>query len=279
MLVQVEHTTRLHYTAPVLEAVVEVRLGPLSDDAQRVRRFELAVRPTASARSYRDGFGNTTHLVTVLRSHEALELTATTEVETLLADPFQPPQRQPEPLPPDERASALGATTLIPEVDELRLLAAPFHPDGPERGFDAAYQLMRLVYEQFRYRQHVTTVSSTVADVLSGREGVCQDLAHVLIGLCRSVGLPARYVSGYVVPRITGGIAPRGAGASHAWADVYTASHGWRGFDPTNNLLANDHYVKVASGRDYRDAAPTRGTYRGRAQESLSVAVSTAIQV
>ncbi|MBV9358671.1 MAG: transglutaminase family protein, partial [Chloroflexi bacterium] len=91
MLVQVTHTTSLDYTAPVSEAVMEVRLGPLSDDMQRVRRFDLLVRPKASARRYQDGFGNATHLITVLKPHDVLELIATTEVETLLADPFQPP--------------------------------------------------------------------------------------------------------------------------------------------------------------------------------------------
>jgi len=279
MLVQVTHTTSLDYTAPVSEAVMEVRLGPLSDDMQRVRRFDLLVRPKASARRYQDGFGNATHLITVLKPHDVLELIATTEVETLLADPFQPPERPPEALAPDELATALGETTLIPAIDELRFLATPFRPDTPDGAFEAAHQLTRLVYEQFRYRQHVTTVSSTVADVLRGREGVCQDLAHVLIGLCRSLALPARYVSGYVLPRVVGGPAPRGAGASHAWAEVYTPTHGWRGFDPTNNLLANDDYVKIAVGRDYHDAAPTRGTYRGRAEETLSVSVSTTVEV
>ncbi len=134
--------------------------------------------------------------MTVLTTHDVLELIATTEVETLLADPFEPPERQPEALAPDELATALGETTLIPAIDELRFLATPFRPAGPDGAFETAHRLTGLVHEQFGYRQHVTTVSSTVADVLRGREGVCQDLAHVLIGLCRSLGLPARYVSG-----------------------------------------------------------------------------------
>jgi transglutaminase-like putative cysteine protease len=284
VLIHVVHTTRLTYSAAVAEAVMDVRLGPLSDDHQRVRRFNLVVRPAGSARRYPDGFANATHLVTMVKPHELLELTASTEVETLLADPFQMPERPPAPLAPDERAAALGATALIPLVDELRELAAPFAPSGPDGTFDAAHAMTGLVFEHFRYRQHVTTVSSTVVDVIRGREGVCQDLAHVLIGLCRSLRLPARYVSGYVVPHGAGDGAyvrttpRRGAGASHAWAEVYTPSHGWRGFDPTNNLLANDRYVKVGVGRDYRDVAPTRGTYRGRAEETLSVSVTTSVQ-
>jgi transglutaminase-like putative cysteine protease len=300
VLIEVVHTTRLDYSAEVVEAVVDTRLGPLSDDDQRVQRFDLQVRPAGSTRRYRDGFGNAGHLVTLVKPHAYLEITSTTEVETLLADPFQPPAYCPplaEALSPADLAAALAPTSLIPLVDELAEMAAPFRPAGPDGAFEAVQGLTRLVYEGFAYRQYVTTVASTVLDVLRGRQGVCQDLAHLLIGLCRSLGMPARYVSGYVVPggqvqasssgsgrqyqsqrqtRADGRAAPRrGAGASHAWAEVHTPSHGWRGFDPTNNLVANDSYVKVAIGRDYRDVAPTRGTYRGVAVEQLSVSVAT----
>jgi transglutaminase-like putative cysteine protease len=156
---------------------------------------------------------------------------------------------------------------------QLADIAAPFQTDD---GFEAAAQLMNYVNQNFEYRQNVTDVSTTVLEVLAHRGGVCQDLAHVLIGLCRALDLPARYVSGYTVS--DGGRGPRrGGGASHAWAEVYTDGYGWRGFDPTNNLLANDRYVKLATGRDYSDVAPTRGTYRGSADERLTVSVVTRV--
>src|SRR5581483_10775151 len=117
----------------------------------------------------------------------------------------------------------------------------------------------------------VTDVTTSVSDVLEGRRGVCQDFAHVLIGLCRALGLPARYVSGYILTGDQSSDPTRGSDASHAWAEVFTQSHGWRGFDATNNLVVNDRYVKIAIGRDYHDIPPTRGTYHGAQPGKLSV--------
>ena len=156
---------------------------------------------------------------------------------------------------------------------------------------------MGLVYREFQYEQHVTSVATTVPEVLKGRTGVCQDFAHVMIGLCRAIGVPARYVSGYIVPASSarpqqsqtmgtmsqfqtfgGALSPsRGAGASHAWIEAFTPTHGWRGFDPTNNLLASTYHVKMGIGRDYNDVPPTRGTFRGIAEEKLAVEVETRI--
>ena len=118
-----------------------------------------------------------------------------------------------------------------------------------------------------------TSTTTTVAEVLDGRAGVCQDFAHVLIGLCRSVGLPARYVSGYV---LVGNGDPDSihVSASHAWAEVYSPTHGWRGFDPANNIVASEQHVKMAIGRDYGDVPPTHGTFRGLAETTLDVEVS-----
>ena len=136
---------------------------------------------------------------------------------------------------------------------------------------------MHLVHERFEYVPEVTGVGTTVPEVLAHGTGVCQDFAHVLIALCRAAGIPARYVSGYTV-RDTASDAPtRGAGASHAWVEAFTPTHGWRGFDPTNDLVASEHHVKMAVGRDYRDVPPTQGTYRGLAEETLGIEVVTRI--
>jgi transglutaminase-like putative cysteine protease len=115
-----------------------------------------------------------------------------------------------------------------------------------------------------------------VAQIVKDRQGVCQDFAHLLIGLCRAIDIPARYTSGYIVVNgNTESSAPtRGSDASHAWVEAFTPTHGWRGFDPTNNLVANDRYVKIAIGRDYHDVPPTRGTYQGGGTERLTVAVT-----
>jgi transglutaminase-like putative cysteine protease len=133
------------------------------------------------------------------------------------------------------------------------------------------------IHRDFTYQSGVTDVTTSIEEIVAGRRGVCQDFTHLLLGMCRALGIPARYASGYIVERShSEANAPsRGAGASHAWVEAFTPTHGWRGFDPTNNLVANEHYVKIAIGRDYSDVPPTRGTYHGGPSESLSVAVTT----
>lgn len=277
MKVAFTHRTRLEYDAEVMESVMDVRLGPCIDEYQRWEHFELRIEPAASVRGYDDGFGNSAHLVTIAKPHRFIELVASGEVVTLLGDPFLPISGSVTPLSPGELADYLGLSRLIPRDERIEELAAPHRPKTPEDAFEAVQQLMHLVYDSFTYKVDVTTAATTVTDMLDSRIGVCQDFAHVLIGLCRAVGIPARYVSGYIVTPDGSADAEapqRGAGASHAWAEAFTVTHGWRGFDPTNNLLASEHHVKIALGRDYRDTAPTQGTFRGTAEEKLSVEVT-----
>jgi transglutaminase-like putative cysteine protease len=281
--VDVTHTTRLEYTADVVEGVTQARMGPHSDSHQHCQRFELRATPSATVNQYLDGFGNPTHLITVAAPHRYMEIVARSNVETLLGDPFQTPEMPPRPLTAAERADYVDPSNLVPSNPELDFLAAPFEPRTKEHTFEAVQALMELVYQQFEYASQVTTVATTVPEVLAHRRGVCQDFAHVLIGLCRSIGIAARYVSGYIVadPRksvLKTASAPRGSEASHAWVEAFTDTHGWRGFDPTNNLVASEYHIKMAIGRDYRDVAPTRGTYRGQAAEQLHVQVQTQIE-
>jgi transglutaminase-like putative cysteine protease len=270
MRVSIAHCTRLDYGDDVIEGVMDVRLGPLSDDHQRWLTFELNAAPNASVGRYADGFGNAAHLVTLRRPHRFLEVVSRGEVETLLDDPFALPLRPPAPLSTAERVEYLLPSALVPADPRLAELAAPFRSDGV---FESVQELMTLVYREFSYEKRVTDVTTSVCDVLDDRRGVCQDFAHVLIGLCRAIEVPVRYVSGYII----GGSESegrRGADASHAWVEAYTPTHGWRGFDPTNNLVASTQHVKMAIGRDYRDVGPTRGAYRGATEERLSVVVT-----
>ncbi|MDQ2912512.1 MAG: transglutaminase family protein [Chloroflexota bacterium] len=275
MKVRVEHTTRFEYAADVVESVIDVRLGPRSDEHQRWGRFDIRVDPAGSVRRYGDGFGNTGFLVTLARAHRHLDLRTAGEIETLLADPFALPAQLPDPLGPSALADFLDPSPLVPLVPGLGALAGPHRPTSGEDTFAAVQRLMHLVNERLEYVPGVTTVETTVVEVLGEPRGVCQDFAHLLIGLCRSVAIPARYVSGYTVADASG--PARGAGASHAWVEAFTPTHGWRGFDPTNDLVASGYHVKVAIGRDYGDVPPHQGTYRGQAEELLSVKVATAV--
>jgi transglutaminase-like putative cysteine protease len=207
-----------------------------------------------------------------------VEIVARSQVETLLLDPFRLPEVPIRPLTGTETSDYLGPSALVPADAELSFLAAQFRPSSPDDAFTAVQSMMEMVYSKFEYVPEVTTVSTTVSELLAHPRGVCQDFAHVLIGLCRATGIAARYVSGYIVADTRRARETRGVAASHAWVEAFTPTYGWRGFDPTNNLVASEYHVKMAIGRDYADVAPTRGTYRGQATEGLSVAVQTHIE-
>jgi transglutaminase-like putative cysteine protease len=274
MRVLVNHLTRLDFVDEVSESVMDTHLGPRDDPDQRVRRFQVRLQPGGHVRRYEDGFGNVAHLVTSMRPHTFLQLSVESEVETHLTDPFALPSRAPDPLGPIELADGLDPSPLIPRFQVIEDMAAPFRSAAT---FETVRGMMEMIYRDFSYKPGVTDVTTSVEQVVEGRHGVCQDFAHLLIGLCRAIEIPARYVSGYIVTagHTESQTPSRGADASHAWVEVFTPTHGWRGFDPTNNLVVNDHYVKVAIGRDYHDVPPTRGTYHGGATEHLIVDVST----
>jgi transglutaminase-like putative cysteine protease len=271
--ISVIHTTRLEYSEDVVEGVTEARLGPRSDVDQHWLQFDLRTAPAAAINQYVDGFGNTTNLITLAAPHRHLEIVAQSTVDTLLDDPFQIPSAPVAELTAPDHADYLGASPLVAINEDLEFLAARFKPCAPADTFASVQALTEFIYREFEYASQVTTVTTTVSEVLSHRRGVCQDFAHVLLGMCRAIGVAARYVSGYIVVDPTR--ATRGTEASHAWVEAFTPTHGWRGFDPTNNLVASEHHIKMAIGRDYRDVAPTRGTFRGRAAEALSVRVQT----
>jgi transglutaminase-like putative cysteine protease len=276
MRIAVSHLTRLDFGHEVMESVMDTHLGPRDDADQHVDRFALRLEPAGHVKTYRDGFANAAHLVTHTRPHMFLQVTAESEVRTQLADPFELPKRSPMPLDPMELADGLDPSPLVPRLPALAEMAAPFRPADAVDSFEAVRKMTELIYHDFEYRQGVTDVHTSVAQILDNRQGVCQDFAHLLIGLCRAIDVPARYASGYIVVNgATEADAPtRGSDASHAWVEAFTPTHGWRGFDPTNNLVANDRYVKIAIGRDYKDVPPTRGTYQGGGTERLTVAVT-----
>jgi transglutaminase-like putative cysteine protease len=142
---------------------------------------------------------------------------------------------------------------------------------GVADAWQAALAIMEQMHRGFRYLPNSTHVNTRTADVLLSRTGVCQDFAHVMVGLCRSLKIPARYVSGYLY----NGPADQllGAQASHAWAEIYLPGHGWCGLDPTNNRIIDGHYVKLSVGRDFADVSPLRGTYVGVSSHTMAVDV------
>lgn len=261
MILEVVHSTQLSYEQAVAETVMEVRLQPQDSPSQVVRQFSLTVTPKMEIRSYRDGFGNQVHYFNHVAPHDRLEVTGRSVVETI------GPARAEEGGFPED---FLYFRAPVLDVPGIRRIAA----ESGEGDLESRLAAVALrINREFDYVPETTDVFTAVDEVLRIRRGVCQDFAHLFVAICRAMGVPARYVSGY----IHSGVGRVGAGASHAWAEAYVPGKGWLGYDPTNPTRAGENHVRVAVGRDYMDASPTRGTYLGVAVETMKVTVSTRV--
>ena len=258
-----------------------VHLQPRSDTAQYCTRFELTVSPRARVFSYADRFGNDVQHFAVLPEHDTLEIVARSQVVTARGKAHAPvPVRRAE---VDADPALLDMWDFLhesryvrygPELEALAASAgAPRPDDDLAEWFRAA---SKTIHDAFTYESGTTSVRTTVEESIALRRGVCQDYAHVLIALCRHAGIAARYVSGYI--HSGGGGDTLGAEASHAWAEAYLGPRGWVGIDPTNDTWIGDHFVRVATGRDYRDVSPVRGVYVGASSSTLSVDVAVEAQ-
>jgi transglutaminase-like putative cysteine protease len=271
----IAHETTYFYDAPVNESYTVVHLQPRSDPQQFCTRYDLRLTPHAKVHRYTDRFGNDVQHFAILPAHRALSVTAHSSVVTLL------PSDPPEPL--EATRALLDADPMVDEFYDFVHESAyvQFTPelaeflwelDGPGQQIGAwCTRVSRRIHESFTYDKDATTVRTTVREALLARAGVCQDYAHVMCAVLRSAAIPARYVSGYI---FNGNSNVLGAEASHAWVEAYLPPYGWVGFDPTNNLMINEHFVKIAIGRDYRDVSPVRGVYRGTGQSEMSVNVA-----
>ena len=278
------HVTDFVYDGPVSESYNEVRLRPIHDEAQSCLSFRLTTGPASPAFSYRDALGNWVHQVNILPVHNRLRVQAESVVLThhvplissfMLLSELE--ARQEELL--EEFYDMLAASKFVPHLAELAPLIqeAEQRCDGTVAGF--AQTASDLIHERFEYVKGATHVNSSIADSLQLGAGVCQDFAHLLLGVARKRGIPARYVSGYLVAH--GEVNPDaklqeviGGQASHAWAEVYIPDTGWMPLDPTLGKPVGMRHVRVAYGRDYADVAPVRGVYKGHAGQRLSVDVS-----
>jgi len=265
MKLEITHSTRYRYTGPIAETVMEVRLRPMDGNGQRCIDFNLEVSHGVTSRTYVDGFGNHVHYFNLVRPHAGLSVISRSTVATGLG----PDQEQGEELVHD----FLRFRSPVKDVDGIREMArrhAIADLDSPDAVEGALDELTLSISREFTYDRTVTNVYSAVDDVLSLRAGVCQDFAHLFIAVAREMGVPARYVSGYIHSP-----GERTATASHAWAEAWVAQRGWIGFDATHPIRTTPHHVRLAVGRDYTDAAPTRGVYVGSATGTMSISVKT----
>jgi transglutaminase-like putative cysteine protease len=282
---KIRHSTCYEYESPVLHAHHLAHLRPRSTGNQDVLLSEIDVRPSArSATRKRDYFGNECELIEVLAAHECLEVVAHSMVAVRAAElDGLDPKRTP---PWEDVASRLRSdlrlvrdrefcfdSPLVRTHPMLIDYAARVFAEGRSIG-DAVLELNHRIFKDFKYDPSSTDISTPLGQVMRERRGVCQDFAHVAIGCLRSVGLAARYVSGYLETTPPEG-KPRlvGADASHAWVSVLIPELGWLDFDPTNDILPGERHVTVGWGRDFSDVSPLQGVVLGGGRHTLSVGV------
>jgi transglutaminase-like putative cysteine protease len=270
MLLRILHETKLTYSEPVTETVFEVRMAPPSDDHQTNLGYRLRIVPGAPVTIYRDGFGNRVDLFNILAAYSELIIRATSIVRThrgpgpesrLAGLEWDADRSRLEAL---ESLEYLESSPLVQPSPELNAFLGGL-PRPAGRLLDLINQLTASVQSHLVYEKKVTTARTPVGEALRLGRGVCQDFAHLFLAACRGIGLPARYVSGY--------IHQPGEVATHAWCQVLAGASGWVDVDPTRRSFVGDDYVTIAVGRDYSDVSPNRGVWKGRADETIAVAV------
>lgn len=274
----IRHLTRFRYSQTISESIMETRMHPRSDSSQHCLSFTLSVSPRCRVFTYRDHLGNNVHHFDIPGDHKQLVIVAESVVELQLQAEI------PAFLAP-EAWDALDALTeagdywemLLPsrfveETDAVRQLASKLNVVRHDDPLMLVHELNQRLFEYFEYVPQSTRVDSPIDEAIMNAKGVCQDFAHTMIALLRSVRIPSRYVSGYLYrgrddhDRST-------PDASHAWVEVLMPHLGWVGFDPTNNLVVRHRHIRTAIGRDYADVPPTHGIFRGTTGSELYVAV------
>jgi transglutaminase-like putative cysteine protease len=271
MLLRILHTTRFEYQMPAYDSHNEARMKPLEGAHQRCLEFELKITPYASAFEYDDYYGNRVHSFSIHERHPALIVAAKSLVECM------PVSRRPaaismpfgEYLVEDHARNRieydfLNASRHVPFSEPMRKFFWLARPDPGEDVIAYANRVVAYVRDQFVYEPGMTRVHSTADEILTVGGGVCQDFAHLTIGVMRLAGVPARYVSGYLAPAAKASVESVGAQASHAWLEAQLPGLGWTGFDPTNGCMVDERHIRVAVGRDYSDVPPLRGVYRSQ---------------
>jgi len=276
---KIHHITRYVYDRPVKESVNEIRIFPYSAPVQEVLQNELNITGQPDLHYFHDYWQNKAAVFTLASPHPELVIESrllvriNSSLDTYLN--FNS-----------------GRDSLIQEVNQnLQLLELT---KADPIGFPADIELIlqqivqpwksiaaivqdcsHYIFQHFQYIKGITNIETTVDEILQHRAGVCQDFAHVMLQILRSLGIPSRYVSGYICPNKNG---MRGEGATHAWVEAWIPGYGWAGIDPTNNVWVTNTHVKLAVGRNFSDCSPVKGTFKGLARQTLFVHVTVSYE-
>ena len=278
MDLKVYHRTEYRYSAPASDSLNEFKLSPQDSKSQRCASAVVSVFPTARPIHFVDLYGNHGHHVEIPGAHDRLIVEARLRVQTA-------PSLRVEDFPygtgMDSLKGLVGREDCHPflqnspyvEVSPSVWREAVDIMDESTDVFQTCYAIMEHIFNHFEYTPGATVVSTHGNEVIKGKVGVCQDFAHAMLTFCRSLRIPARYVSGYFFDA-TRDHSLRGSEATHAWVEIFVEGFGWIGLDPTNNKVVDNSYIVLAVGRDYSDVAPISGTYFGGGTSTLIVQVA-----
>lgn len=278
MYYAITHLTIYNYSEPINDSVMEVRMQPRSDETQRCPRFDLHISPPAKVFNHRDHLGNSIHTFDIPAPHTKLAIKAEAVVE--VKDNLNLPNALPmsawdeidKQAKHHEYYDMLLPGQYARPTELLEQFATEINWGRTTDPLNLLRQLNETIYQKFDYVQNVTHVDSPIDDALSNRRGVCQDFSHIMLALARQVGIPARYVSGYLYHE-KDGRDRSDVDASHAWVEAWLPYLGWIGFDPTNDLIVSDRHIRVSVANDYAKASPSRGVFKGTAVTELDVRV------
>ena len=272
---KIHHITTYQYDEPVKESINEIRIYPYQCPEQEVLQHNLIITGNPVVYTSPDYWNNIIGTFNLLPPHKQLVIESKLIVRTTASSEFEPNINS-------------GFSELDNEVNsQLRLLE--LSTPEPAENHDAILEIIdsvwvsdktiasivkessQYIFDNFQYIKGITTIETTVDEILKHRSGVCQDFAHVLLQILRTMKIPSRYVSGYICPNKNG---MRGEGATHAWIEALIPGYGWAGIDPTNNVWVTNKHIKLAVGRNFNDCSPVKGTFKGAADQNLSVYVS-----
>ena len=272
---KIHHITKYEYDNPVVDSVNEIRIFPYACAEQELLHMELNISYSPDVEVFHDYWRNKCGIFSLISPHKALIIESRAIIRTTLSNQLQIDFHS-------------DFKQLRAEVENNLSLIELTYPDtiGNQAAIDRIVSRLtkdgesvaavvercgEYIFKHFKYVKGITTIETTVDEILQYKSGVCQDFAHLMLQILRSAGIPSRYVSGYICPNKNG---MRGEGATHAWVEAYIPGYGWAGIDPTNNVWVTNTHVKLAVGRNFDDCSPVKGTFRGNTKQHLSVYVS-----
>ncbi len=274
---KIQHITKYQYDAPIKESANQLKVFPLVNDEQEILNHELEISSNPGLNKFVDYWGNTGAFFTILFVEKELMIDSKLIIRVKPRVKLSNLQSVKEDWAlyknshiHDLKFKDYCLIARIEKSNEIENLVATMQP-YLKSPLNTLFEFSHYIFENFQYVKGITTIETTVNEIWEQKKGVCQDFAHFLIYILRSLGMPTRYVSGYVCPNKNG---MRGEGATHAWVEAWIPNDGWVGVDPTNDVFTDENYVKLSVGRDFKDCTPVKGAFKGPANESLNVYVS-----